>query len=86
MTKSAEYILLRKSITKEIVRHKNELEKKMKQNIMNIEEYYESKFRKLEENYRIVLNHLIIKRDNENKFIEESDRMKNVIKSLQRYI
>lgn len=84
--KDAEYILLRKSITKEIIRHKNELEKKMKRKIREIEEIYEFKFSKLEENYKIALNHLLIKRDNENKFIEQADKMKNIIKGLQGYV
>ena len=82
MFKDAEYILLRKSITKEIGRHKKELERAYKEDIQSIRYSYDSRLRKMQEKYDECYKHLINQRDNENKFIEEIERLKCILRGL----
>lgn len=82
MLKDAEYILLRKSITKEIVRHKKELERNHKEDLQNIRDAYDCRLRKMQEKYDSCYKHLINQRDNENKFIEEIERLKRILRGL----
>ena len=82
----AQYILLRKSITKEILRHKKELEKRMEYELQCIKISYDSRLQKLAQQYQDCLKHLIIKRDNENLFIEEANKMKKIIAHMKLFL
>jgi hypothetical protein len=79
----ADYILLRKSITKEILRHKKEIEKKMNFELEMIKNQYERRFQKLTQQYNDCLKHLLIKRENENAFIGETNKIKAIISKLK---
>ena len=79
----AQYILLRKSITKEIIRNKKETERKMEYELQCIKSSYDSRLQKLSQQYQDCLKHLIIKRDNENEFIEQANKMKKIIAQLK---
>ncbi len=85
MIHEADYILLRKSVTKEILRHKKELNKRMDAEVALIRCVYDSRLRELSRNCNELMEHLLVKRNNENKFIEEIDELRKLVNNLKAF-
>ena len=86
MIEQSEYILLRKSITKEISRTRKELEKRIDFERDCLRNSLQHHVAKLTQQYNDCLKHLIIKRDNENAFIEEANKMKRIIANMKSFV